>query len=126
MKIILAICLVFPFLLLAQQDEQAIRKVLSNQVDCWNQGDIDCFMEGYWNSERLVFIGKSGLTYGWNATLENYKKSYPTKDSMGVLAFDIKLIEPISDDFWFVVGKWNLERKTKNRNEISKLRKEWK
>lgn len=98
------------------QDDREIRAVMASQVDCWNEGDLDCFMKGYWKSDKLVFVGKSGLKYGWDTTLENYKKSYPDKEAMGTLSFDIRIIEPLSDEFWFVVGKWNLQRKSDNPN----------
>jgi len=91
-------------------DESAIRAVLSAQRECWNKGDIECFMEGYWKSENLVFIGSKGVTYGWEQTLENYKKSYPDKGQMGELTFELISLEPLSDDFWSVIGKWSLER----------------
>ena len=87
-------------------------------------------MQGYWHSDKLIFIGKSGLNYGWKTTLENYKNRYPNKGAMGTLSFDIAIIEPISDDFWFVVGQWNLERKKDNPNGhfsliFRKLDNEW-
>lgn len=71
-------------------------------------------MEGYWKSDELVFIGRNGLTYGWQKTLDNYKKSYPDVETMGTLTFELLLLEPLSDDFWSVVGKWSLERKSDN------------
>jgi len=92
-------------------DERTIREVLSNQVDCWNAGDLECFMEGYWKSDDLIFIGSKGVTYGWQKTLDNYKKSYPDKAAMGTLTFDLILLEPLSEDFWSVIGKWTLKRK---------------
>jgi len=101
-----------PAVLFSQNiDEQAIRTVMQNQQNCWNAGDLECFMEGYWKSEKLVFIGSKGLTYGWQQTLDNYKESYPTKEKMGNLTFELLILEPLSEDFWSVVGKWSLERK---------------
>jgi ketosteroid isomerase-like protein len=67
-------------------------------------------MKGYWKSDSLMFIGKSGVTYGYNNTLENYKKGYPTRDAMGILKFTILKVEKISADAYFVVGKWHLTR----------------
>ncbi|MEQ9403135.1 MAG: nuclear transport factor 2 family protein [Cyclobacteriaceae bacterium] len=112
------------------QEEREIREVMDRQVECWNSGDLECFMEGYWKSDKLVFIGSKGLTYGWDTTLDNYKKSYPDKAAMGTLTFEIKIIEPLSDEFWFVVGKWNLQRKEDNPNGhfsliFRKLDNEW-
>ena len=97
-------------------DERAIREVLSQQVTCWNEGDLECFMEGYWKSDQLVFIGSSGVTYGWQKTLDNYKKNYPDKSAMGELSFDLIILEPLSEDFWSVIGKWSLKRSSDNPN----------
>lgn len=97
-------------------DEKEIREVLAQQVECWNEGDLECFMEGYWKSDQLVFIGSSGVTYGWQKTLDNYKKNYPDKGAMGKLSFKLMILEPLSDDFWTVIGKWNLQRKNDNPN----------
>ena len=109
--------LILPILLFSQNtDEISIRKVLADQQVCWNDGDIECFMQGYWKSDELAFVGKSGITYGWQNTLDNYKKRYPDRDTMGSLTFEILLAEPLSDDFWHVVGKWSLQRKNDNPN----------
>ena len=110
MRFLIILLLLVVFQASAQYEEQEIRETLSDQEACWNEGDLECFMEGYWKSDQLVFIGKSGLSYGWENILANYKKNYPTKAEMGTLSFEIEIIEPLSDDFWFVVGKWHLER----------------
>ncbi|NQZ75352.1 MAG: nuclear transport factor 2 family protein [Ekhidna sp.] len=91
-------------------DELNIRKVLADQQACWNEGDLECFMEGYWKSDRLIFIGSKGVTYGWQKTLDNYKSSYPNRTAMGQLTFDLISLEPLSEDFWSVIGKWTLNR----------------
>ena len=60
-------------------DIDAIKQVLTTQQTCWNNGDIDGFMLGYWNSEKFEFSSENhGTTYGWKNTLERYKESYPT------------------------------------------------
>jgi hypothetical protein len=90
--------------------EQSIRKVLAEQQDCWNQGDIECFMTGYWKSDSLKFIGSSGINYGWQATLDNYRKTYPNKNAMGTLNFELINLEPLGNDHYLVTGKWKLVR----------------
>lgn len=92
------------------QDEKAIRDVLEKQRLAWNTGDIPSFMEGYWQSDSLMFIGKSGVTYGWENTLKNYKKGYPDTAAMGKLGFTILEVKKLSDTYFFVVGKWHLTR----------------
>ena len=91
-------------------EEGNIRQLLLAQTESWNRGDIEGFMETYWKSDSLMFIGKSGVTRGWQKTLENYKKGYPDEASMGKLSFDILKINQISADHCFVVGKWMLKR----------------
>jgi len=91
-------------------DEAAVRKVLATQNAAWNRGDVDAFMVGYWHSDSLMFIGKSGVTYGWQNTLNNYKKNYPDTATMGKLNFTLITVKPLSKDYYHVVGKWYLTR----------------
>lgn len=93
------------------KDEQIIRKMLADQISFWNKGDIPGFMQGYWENDSLVFIGKNGPTYGYNNTLRNYQKNYPNKDYMGVLNFEILSVQAIEKDHFFVIGKFMLQRK---------------
>ena len=87
-----------------------IKKTMLEQETAWNKGDIDGFMASYWNSDSLKFIGKRGITYGWKNTLDNYKKSYPDKATMGKLSFTIINVEVLSSTSCYVIGKWNLDR----------------
>jgi ketosteroid isomerase-like protein len=91
-------------------DKTMIMRVLSNQQKAWNDGRIEDFMNGYWQSDSLVFIGKKGITKGWQQTLDNYKKSYPDKVSMGELEFTIIAVELLSKTSAHVIGKWQLKR----------------
>jgi len=91
-------------------DEMQIRQLLAQQTQAWNKGNIAAYMQGYWQSDSLVFIGKSGTKYGYKNTLENYKKSYPDTASMGKLHFEILQIKPLSFEYYFVIGTWYLQR----------------
>lgn len=100
-----------PALIFAQgKDKKEIMQLLDRQVSDWNRGDIDSFMVGYWNSDSLMFIGQSGVTYGYNATKANYKKNYSDTAQMGKLNFDILHVTRLSPNHFFVVGKWFLKR----------------
>lgn len=113
MKYILSFIICFAAITsLAQlKDEQEILKAIDKQKIAWNNGDINGFMETYWQNDSLMFIGKSGVTYGWQNTLNNYKKGYPDKAAMGELDFDILQVKRLSVLYFFVVGKWHLTRK---------------
>ena len=92
------------------KDERQILSVLSKQTAAWNQGDFDQFMVGYLHTDSLMFIGKSGITYGYAATLSNYKNSYSGADKMGKLSFEILHLKKLGRKHYLVVGKWSLKR----------------
>ena len=90
---------------------ESIKKMLYIQQEYWNNGDIYGFMEGYWNSEELIFTSAEHMPeYGWNNTLERYKNNYPTKESMGEFRFEIYDIKLTSNKTSVVNGKWELIR----------------
>lgn len=90
--------------------KEQIKLVMKFQESNWNRGNIPAYMDGYWKSDSLLFIGSRGPTYGWQQTLTNYLKSYPTSDKMGQLKFNLIKIELLSDEDAFVAGKWQLKR----------------
>lgn len=109
--LVAAVCLLAAIHSPAQsKNEKAICKVLDTQTDSWNKGDIQRFMIGYWQHDSLMFIGKSGITYGYSNTLNNYKKGYPDTTAMGKLAFTIITVKRLSGKYYHVVGKWQLKR----------------
>ncbi len=93
-------------------DRKQITGIMDNQVKCWNQGNLDCFMEGYLPSDSLMFIGKAGIVYGYQKTLDRYHKSYPDKEAMGKLSFEIIHLNRLSLDYYSMIGQWNLDRDT--------------
>ena len=94
--------------------ENTIKEKLHQQTICWNQGDMECFMQAYWKSDSLKFIGGSGITYGWDKTLQRYKAGYPTVKERGILTFTILSMDVLSEDACFVVGKYHLTREAGN------------
>lgn len=89
-----------------------ITAILSAQSLAWNRGDIDEFMEHYWNSEKLSFSSGGKTTRGWAATKANYKRRYPTAAAMGRVSFSELEITPAGDSAVLVLGRWKLQRKS--------------
>ena len=90
------------------QIEREIMPVLNRQAQAWNRGDLEAFMQAYWNSEQLTFSSGGKTTRGWQATLANYRKSYPTRKQMGHLSFDQLEFNPIESSAALVLGQWHL------------------
>ena len=130
--VISSLFFVFAINLFAQRSQSdLILKLLEDQRQAWNRGDLNEYMQGYNQSDSLLFVGKSGPQYGWNNTLKNYKKSYPNKSAMGYLSFDIKEIKMIAADHAFVLGAWHLKRENDEPKGyftllVKKIKGQWK
>jgi uncharacterized protein (TIGR02246 family) len=113
------------------QNEHPVRKLLQQQTEAWNKGDLEAFMQTYWQSDSLMFVSKNGVTRGWKNTLENYKKNYPNAEAMGKLSFDLIEVKSLSPQYYLVVGKWMLAKTVGDFNGyytllIRKIKGEWK
>jgi len=114
-----------------EDDKNAIIAILNTQEAAWSDGDLEGFMEGYWKSDSLKFYGKSGVTSGWDQTLANYKKGYPTPDYIGKLRFVINDITQVEENSYYVMGEYHLTRTVGNANGVfliifKRINGEWK
>ena len=94
----------------SQADSNEAKRLLDIQAKCWNNGDLYGFMDTYWKSDSLLFIGKNGVARGWDRTLSNYQKKYPDTVAMGKLSFDILEQKKLSAELYFLIGKYTLKR----------------
>lgn len=101
-----------------EKDIDEILKVIDKQKDAWNNYDLEGFMEGYWKSDNLKFFGSNGITMGYENTLNNYKKGYPSKAHTGKLNFKIINVSPITEGAYYVMGEFHLTREVGNANGI--------
>jgi len=103
------------------KDVNEIKTVLFQSAKDWSKGDLKGFMKAYWKSDELQFIGSKGITYGWDATLANYLKGYPTKEHTGKLKFEVLSVKFLSKDLYSLIGTYHLERKVGEANGIFSL-----
>lgn len=109
---LLYVLFLLPALTEAQdKDIEAVKSILHAQQADWNRADIDAFMEAYWKSEELQFVGSSGVIYGWENTLARYKRNYPDPEAMGKLSFDILQVHKLSGKVILLTGKYTLDRR---------------
>ncbi len=94
----------------ADKNRRAILLILKQQTADWTAGRVERFMNAYWRSDSLTFVGKAGITYGYQATLANYKKRYPSRAAMGKLKFDILQIDFLAPNLAYVIGAYHLTR----------------
>jgi ketosteroid isomerase-like protein len=119
LKVIAALCAVLWLPLCAQQPSDSaapsdiqseIRAVLDRQSIAWNKGDIDGYMQGYWQSDSMLFTSGGRIQQGWLAARDKYKAAYSTKEAMGVLTFSEVECHLLSGEAAWIFGRWKLER----------------
>jgi beta-aspartyl-peptidase (threonine type) len=87
-----------------------IRAVLDAQMEAWNRGDIDGYMDGYAREEETQFVSGDTVTRGWQTVRDRYAKKYDTAEKMGKLSFTEVEITLLGEEAALVVGRWKLER----------------
>lgn len=90
--------------------ERAVRKVFDVETETWNRGDLDAFMKTYASDGSILIISHASVLMGWNNAHDNYKKAFPTKESMGVLRYDLLVVKKLSPKYYYVVGKFFVDR----------------
>lgn len=104
-----------------QKAEEAIGRMLKQQAEDWNRGDVEAFMLSYWKSSELTFAGSGGIERGWENVLARYKRVYPDRSAMGHLTFSQLEIRPLADDAALVLGHWQLQREKDSPGGIFSL-----
>lgn len=94
----------------SETEEDHILAVLTNQQTAWNNGDIDGFMQGYWQSEDLRFASGGTVTRGWQQTSDRYHNRYSDRAIMGELSFDDLEVSLVGSETAIVHGAWALQR----------------
>ncbi len=89
--------------------EEGIKHLLVAQVEAWNHGNLQGFMNGYWHSPDLTFFSGTTITKGWEPTFERYQQRYKGEGKeMGHLEFLDLNIDLLERNAAVVTGKWQL------------------
>jgi ketosteroid isomerase-like protein len=89
--------------------EEGIKHLLVSQVEAWNHGQLETFMQGYWQSPDLTFFSGATVTKGWEPTLQRYRQRYQSEGKeMGKLVFQDLSIDLLSRRAAVVTGRWQL------------------
>ena len=92
-----------------KQTKQNVTTALNNSINCWNSGDLDCFMDLYVRDKDTLFISGTDFLHGWQDFYDHYKKKYGTnKQGMGHLEFTISGIDVLDSKHVFLYGRWKV------------------
>ncbi|MBM4160790.1 MAG: DUF4440 domain-containing protein [Ignavibacteria bacterium] len=101
---------ILPAVTYAQADIDRIKRVLTDQVDAWNRGEVEGYMKGYWDSDSTLFVSGGSVTRGYQELLARYRSSYGTREKMGRLEFSDLTIRLLSERAAVATGVWRLYR----------------
>lgn len=116
----LAVLILLGVSALRASDEDAIRKVLADQVEAWNRGDVRAFMTGYDRSPETTFVSDR-VTHGWDAVLRRYLARYGSPEKMGTLRFSELEVRQLGTDCAMAVGRWALTRTAEAGGDVGGL-----
>lgn len=93
---------------IANDDEKLILENFRIQEECWNQKDLVCYMKAYSKEDTIQTVSRNGAIFGYDSILKIYKK-YFTKDRMGHLNFNSSHFRKLSEELYFVTGRFTLQ-----------------
>jgi len=89
--------------------EEGIKHMLVSQIEAWNHGNLEGFMQGYWRSPDLTFVSGATVTKGWEPTLARYRQRYQSEGrEMGKLEFQDLNIDLLGRRAAVVTGQFLL------------------
>jgi ketosteroid isomerase-like protein len=98
-----------------------VRGILEQQAQDWNDGNVEKFMRGYYQSDSTRFASGGDVSIGWKAVLERYKQKYPNRAAMGKLTFSDIDVTVLSPDAALAFGRWQLQRENDNPSGLFTL-----
>ena len=93
----------------ATQTRQGIVSLIRTQTTAWNEGNLEKFMSTYWKSPQLSFSSGGSTTYGWQETLDRYRRGYAPPKEMGKLNIDNLKVSMLGEKAALVLGNWHLK-----------------
>jgi uncharacterized protein (TIGR02246 family) len=102
--------------------KKAIQSVLDQQVAAWNRGDIKGFMDGYWNSAELTYVGNTKVTRGWQTLLDRFEElSKTSSGQIGTLELPETQITVLSKESALVWGTYRVLQPGQDRKGLYTL-----
>jgi uncharacterized protein (TIGR02246 family) len=93
-------------------DTAAVRAVLEEQDQAWNAGDLDRFMQTYWDDDGLTFYSGGNVMKGRKAVHERYRKTYQAEGKeMGQLTISELEVTMLSAEVAQARGRWRVVTK---------------
>jgi uncharacterized protein (TIGR02246 family) len=96
----------------ATHEQLAVVKIVLAQETAWNRGDLDGFLSEFKDApDTQAVLGNRAV--GMTEIRNAFHANYPTRDSMGLLAYSDVEARELGENFALATGKYHLERSKK-------------
>lgn len=90
-----------------RRPEDIVLATLNAQIAAWNEGNLNAFMDTYWNDNDLKLVSGTKVTKGWSSTMKQYRTRYTDESGLGRLSLEKTDAQMVTDDVAVVTGRFN-------------------
>lgn len=99
-----------------QNEEYEIKKCFDSWTECYNQGNLNGYLEAYADSEYTRYVNGSNIIIG----IQNIRDLVHSRGSNGVLSLEHFQVDMISDHDAICFGQYRLHVKTDGNDSFAK------
>jgi ketosteroid isomerase-like protein len=96
----------------ATKQQLEVAKIILQQQDAWNKGDLDAYLAHFKDAADTEVI-LAAPVYGFADVRSAFHQNYPNADSMGKLEDSEIQVRALGDNFALATGKYHLSRSHK-------------
>lgn len=82
----------------------SIRTAFDGWGAAWNNGDLEGYLEGYWDSEQTRYVSNAQVVRGKAAIVAGYRSRFPRSEALGTLALQHIEVEAIGEQDALIFG----------------------
>lgn len=102
----------------ATRQQLDVVKIVLQQQDAWNKGDLDSYLSHYKDGQDTQAV-LATLVRGVDNIRAAYRSNFPNKDSMGAIEDSEVEVRALGDNFALATGKYHLSRNKKAGGDVS-------
>ena len=102
----------------ATRQQLDVAKIVLEQQDAWNKGDLDAYLSHYKDAADTQAV-LATLVRGIDNIRSAFKANFPNKDAMGIIEDSEVEVRGMGDNFALATGKYHLTRTRKAGGEVS-------
>jgi hypothetical protein len=99
-----------PSIALSEEDE--IRDIIREESRCWNEHDLNGYMNLFWRSPSLVAMIDGKQLMGWDKLMSAYRDGYTDSSKMGFVALERIATQRLESDLFLALSWFTIHQET--------------